>query len=148
MGWRLPAIHRTWLAPGTPAILLIRSTTIFNNQLFLDLRLWLGMALGVIAVVYWFASYEPAGTTMLGLAAALAALCGVYLRVQSEPGEPAAGHDTDHYLPDASVWPFGIGLGALLAANGFILGIGFAIPGVVILGVSVAGLVSQSRRRV
>jgi hypothetical protein len=45
------------------------------------------------------------------------------------------------------VWPFGIGLGALLAANGFILGVGFAIPGLVVLGVSVAGLVSQSRRR-
>jgi two-component system sensor histidine kinase CpxA len=33
-----------------PAILLIRSYTIFNNQLFLDLRLWTGMVLGVIAV--------------------------------------------------------------------------------------------------
>jgi two-component system sensor histidine kinase CpxA len=33
-----------------PAILLIRSDTIFNNQLFLDLRLWIGMVLGVIAV--------------------------------------------------------------------------------------------------
>jgi len=38
------------LPPGTPAILLIRSETIFNNQLFLDLRLWIGMVLGVIAV--------------------------------------------------------------------------------------------------
>jgi two-component system sensor histidine kinase CpxA len=36
--------------PGAPAILLIRSPTIFNNDLFLDLRLWAGMVLAVIAV--------------------------------------------------------------------------------------------------
>ena len=112
-------------------------------------KMFLGIALfmAVIGIVYWFASYEPAGTTMLALAASLAAVCGVYLRVQSEPGAPEAAHDADHYLPDASAWPFGIGLGGLLAANGLILGIGFAIPGVVVLGVSVAGLVSQSRHR-
>ncbi|HKA00468.1 MAG TPA: HAMP domain-containing sensor histidine kinase [Candidatus Solibacter sp.] len=38
------------VTPGAPAILLIRSDTIFNNALFLDLRLWVGMVLGVIAV--------------------------------------------------------------------------------------------------
>jgi hypothetical protein len=112
-------------------------------------KMFLGIAgfMGLIGTVYWFASYEPAGTTMLGLSAALAGLCGVYLRVQSEPGAVGEAHDHEHYLPDASVWPFGIGLGALLAANGFILGVGFAIPGLVVLGISVAGLVSQSRRR-
>jgi two-component system sensor histidine kinase CpxA len=36
--------------PGAPAILLIRSDTIFNNQLFLDLRLWIGMVAAVIVV--------------------------------------------------------------------------------------------------
>lgn len=113
-------------------------------------KMFLGIAsfMALIGVVYWFASYEPAGTTMLGLAAALAALCGVYLRIQSEGGDPTEAEHQEHYLPDSSVWPFGIGLGALLAANGFILGVGFAIPGVVVLGISVGGLVSQSRRRV
>ena len=112
-------------------------------------KMFLGIAvfMGVIAVVYWFASYEPAGTTMLALATALSALCSVYLRVQSEADGRAIRHEEAHYLPDSSVWPFGIGVGALLAANGFILGIGFAIPGVVVLGLSVAGLVAQSRRR-
>ena len=112
-------------------------------------KMFLGIAafMALIGVVYWFASYEPAGTTMLGLAAALAALCGVYLRVQSEPSAPGEEHDGEHYLPDSSMWPFGIGVGALLAANGLIVGVGFAIPGLVVLGASVAGLVSQSRRR-
>ena len=118
----------------------------FSWKMFLGISAFMAL----IGVVYWFASYEPAGTTMLGLSAALAGLCGVYLRVQSEPGASGASgaaHEHEHYLPDASAWPFGVGLGALLAANGFILGLGFAAPGLVVLGVSVAGLVSQSRRR-
>jgi hypothetical protein len=111
-------------------------------------RMFLGVAvfMAVIGIVYWFASYEPAGTTMLGLASALSAVCGIYLRVQSE-GDAAERHDSDHYLPHTSVWPFGIGLGALLAVNGLIVGVGYAIPGIVVLAVAIIGLISQSRRR-
>src|SRR3954469_3653392 len=70
-------------------------------------RMFLGIAvfMAVIGTVYWFASYEPAGTTMLGLAAALSALCAIYLRVQSE-AETADRIEHDHYLPHTSVWPF------------------------------------------
>ena len=111
-------------------------------------RIFLGIAafMAVIGVVYWFASYEPAGTTMLALSAALAAVCGVYLQVQSEheTTEPQA---EEHYLPHSSVWPFGIGVGALLAANGLIVGFGYAIPGLVVLAIAIVGLISQSRRR-
>jgi len=103
--------------------------------------------MAVIGVVYWFASYEPAGTTMLLLAAALAGVCGLYLRVEHGRTEPAGGHDEEQYLPHSSLWPFGIGVGALLAANGAIVGFAFAIPGIVLLMLAVAGLVSQSRRR-
>jgi hypothetical protein len=111
-------------------------------------RMFLGLAvfMAVMGIVYWFASYEPAGTTMLGLSAALTALCGIYLRVQSE-GSAAEPHEEEHYLPDSSVWPFAIAVGALLSANGLIVGLGYAIPGIVVLAVSVGGLVSQSRRR-
>ena len=110
--------------------------------------MFLGIAafMTVIGVVYWFASYEPAGTTMLALAAALAAVCGVYLRVQDGGSEPDQ-HDTAPYLPDTSAWPFGIGAGAWLSANGMIVGFGYAIPGLIVLAVSVAGLVAESRRR-
>jgi predicted MFS family arabinose efflux permease len=111
-------------------------------------RIFLGIAvfMAVIGIVYWFASYEPAGTTMLGLSSALAALCGVYLQVQSEH-ETIEAHAEEQYLPHASVWPFGIGVGALLAVNGLIVGFGYAIPGLVVLAIAVIGLVSQSRRR-
>ena len=118
------------------------------SELKVQSRLFLGIAafMGLIGVVYWFASYEPAGTTMLGLSSALAAVCGVYLQVQSEQ-KAAEHHDEEHYLPQTSVWPFGIGVGALLAVNGLIVGVGYAIPGLVVLAVSIAGLISQSRRR-
>ena len=111
-------------------------------------RMFLGIAvfMAVIGVVYWFASYEPAGTTMLGLSCALAAVCGVYLQIQSEHTDTER-HEEEHYLPHTSVWPFGIGVGALLAVNGLVVGLGYAIPGLVVLAVSIAGLVSQSRRR-
>ena len=111
-------------------------------------RMFLGIAvfMAVIGAVYWFASYEPAGTTMLGLSCALAGLCGVYLQIQS--GHQPSEHDAEeHYLPHASVWPFAIGVGAVLAANGAIVGFGYAIPGLVVLALGVIGLVSQSRRR-
>jgi hypothetical protein len=113
-------------------------------------RMFLGIAvfMAVIGAVYWFASYEPAGTTMLALSCALAAVCGVYLQIQSEH-QPVDGdgHAEEHYLPHASVWPFAIGVGALLAVNGAIVGFGYAIPGLVVLALAVIGLVSQSRRR-
>lgn len=117
-----------------------------NGRLGWMMFIGIAVFMAVIGIVYWFASYEPAGTTMLGLSAALAALCGVYLRVQYEsPATAAPEHD--HYLPHASPWPFGVGLGALLAANGMIVGLGFAVPGFLVLAVSIAGLVSESRRR-
>ena len=111
-------------------------------------RIFLGIAtfMALIGIVYWFASYEPAGTTMLGLSSALAAVCGVYLQVQSEH-EPTGGHAGEQYLPHSSVWPFGIGVGALLAVNGLIVGVGYAVPGLVVLAIAIVGLVSQSRRR-
>jgi hypothetical protein len=51
------------------------------------------------------------------------------------------------YLPHASLWPFGIGVGAFLAFNGLILGFAYAVPGAIVVGVSVAGVVTQTRRR-
>ena len=117
-------------------------------------RMFLGVAvfMTVIGVVYWFASYEPAGTTMLALAAALAAMCGVYLRVTADGARGTdAGHEhehePEHYLPESSVWPFGVGVGALLATTGMIVGFGYAHPGLVLLDGAIGGLAAQSRRR-
>jgi len=119
------------------------SDTNFSWKMFCGIAVFMA----VIGVVYWFASYEPAGTTMLALAAALAGLCGLYLRVESGRDESAGSPEDEQYLPHSSLWPFGIGLGALLAANGAIVGFAFAIPGLVVLMFAVVGFVAQSRRR-
>jgi len=105
------------------------------------------------AGVYWFVSYEDAGTTMLVLASCLALFCGAWLYVQDRARPVATGGESAHgdaahpYLPDASVWPFVIGIGAALTLNGLILGWPYAVPGVVLLGLAVVGFVGQSRRR-
>lgn len=114
-------------------------------------RIFLGLAafIAVIGAVYWFVSYEDAGTTLLALAAGLALMCGGYLFVQDRKKPPAAcaAGDEAQYLPHSSVWPFGIGFGVFLAFNGLILGLAWALPGAVIVATSLGGFVAQSRRR-
>ena len=115
-------------------------------------RLFAGIAafFAVIATVYWFNSYEEAGTVMLALSTGLATFCAVYLRRHRTRARDVAGaghDDLDHYLPSESLWPFGIGLSAFLLTNGLILGIGFAVPGAVVLAGSLAGFARQSRHR-
>jgi hypothetical protein len=110
--------------------------------------------IGVLGAIYWFVSYEDAGTTLLALASGLALLFGGYLFVQDrkKPLPAAAGsarpeEEQDHYLPHESVWPFGIGFGVFLAFNGLILGLPWTVPGAVIVATSLVGFVAQSRRR-
>ena len=106
-------------------------------------------------VVYWFWSYEDAGSVMLVLAALMALAIGGYLlllaRRHPDPAEPgpegAAADISGLYLPHASVWPFGIGVGAMLLANGLALGRWATVPGLVVLVAALAGFTRQSRRR-
>ena len=119
-------------------------------------QLFVGVAafIVLITVVYWFVSYEDAGTTMLALSAGLALLFGGWLYLQDRRPHPpaAAAHpegEDEHgeYLPTASVWPLAIGVGAALTINGMILGWPYAVPGAAFLALGVAGFVAQSRRR-
>ena len=113
----------------------------------------LAIVIAVFAAIYWFSSYDWAGTVMLALAAALSTLTATYLWWQDRFGhEPSArgreaGPPEEPYLPDTSIWPFGIGLGAFLAFNGLVLGFGYAVPGALVLALSVIGFVRQSRLR-
>lgn len=120
-----------------------------DSQLRVQWRIFLGMAafVAVLGAIYWFVSYEDAGTTLLALAAGLALFFGAYLFVQDRKRPPPTGDAGGHYLPEASVWPFGIGLGLFLAANGLILGPAWTLPGAVVVATSVAGFVAQTRHR-
>jgi hypothetical protein len=123
-----------------------------KRDLQLQWQLFIGVAafIALITIVYWFVSYEDAGTTMLALSAGLALLFGGWLFLQDRKAahQPAAGEEArDAYLPDSSMWPFIVGLGAALALNGFILGWAYAVPGTAVLAIGMLGFIAQSRRR-
>jgi hypothetical protein len=109
--------------------------------------LGVGALVVVLAVVYWFVSYEEAGTAMLALAAALSLWCGAYLwlRMRSPADEPEAVDEP--YLPHSSPWPFVIGVGAFLLGNGLLVGGWFFTPGAAVLALGVGGFVRQTRAR-
>jgi hypothetical protein len=101
-------------------------------------------------VVYWFTSYEDAGTVMLLLGAGLAMICGVWLWIQDRKlARAGAGgvEDEEQYLPHASVWPFAIGSAAFLALSGLVISTWVLIPGVFLLAIGIVGFAAQSRRR-
>jgi hypothetical protein len=115
-----------------------------------------GAFLLAAGLVYWFTSYEDAGTVMLLLAAGLAAIAGGWLWVQDRKlARAAAGvgaaHGTDEaeeqYLPHESVWPFAIGSAAFLALSGLVISTWVLIPGVFLLAIGIVGFAAQSRRR-
>jgi uncharacterized membrane protein YfcA len=122
-----------------------------NTELRVQWRIFLGIAafVAVMAAIYWFVAYEDAGTTLLALASGLALMFGGYLFVQDRKAGPAAvsPEPDEHYLPQSSLWPLGIGVGVFLAFNGLILGLPWTVPGVVLVATSVGGFVLQSRRR-
>jgi hypothetical protein len=121
-----------------------------KRDLLVQWRIFIGIAvfMAVIGALYWFTSYEAAGSAMLGLSCGLALLVGAYLWRQDHHGAAAPSHgQAEEYLPAASIWPFGIGLSAFLTFNGLILGLGYAVPGIVLLTMSLAGFIRQSRAR-
>lgn len=121
--------------------------------------LFLGVAvfIAILATVYWFVSYEYAGTTMLALAAGLSATFGGFLFIQDHrrptstrgPGAATSDHGegSEHYLPSTSWWPLVIAIGLVLGLNGLILSWPYAVPGMAVLTFGIGGFVSDSRRR-
>ena len=112
-----------------------------------------GTFVAVMAAIYWFTSYENAGSVMLAVAAILGLWAGIFLwrvgrRMEaSASGSGAQAEEGLEFLPAASPWPLGIGLGFTLVLNGLLIGIWFLIPGLMVLGVAIAGWASQSRHR-
>jgi Cytochrome c oxidase subunit IV len=111
----------------------------------------------LIGVIYWFTSYEDAGTTMLVATSLLGLLAGGYLLLQARKFPPrpedrpdatlAEGAGPVDEFPAPSIWPFVFGLGAVVFATGFIFGIWVVLPGAAILGLGVVGMIMQSRGR-
>lgn len=105
-----------------------------------------GAFVAVLAAIYWFTSYEEAGTALLVLASALSLWSAAYLR-RHGASPPDDDEAETAYLPHESVWPFVIGLGVFLALNGLLVGGWFFVPGVAVLALGLAGWLRQSRAR-
>ncbi|MBA2281226.1 MAG: cytochrome c oxidase subunit 4 [Acidimicrobiia bacterium] len=108
-----------------------------------------GVVIAVLAAIYWFTSYEEAGTAMLTLAAALALWAATYLWRQGRltPAPEQIGEGDEVYLPHESVWPFAIGCGAFLLLNGLLIGGWFFLPGGAVMVMGLFGFIRQTRER-
>jgi hypothetical protein len=114
---------------------------------------FIGAFLLVTSAVYWFITYEDAGSVMLLLAGALAMTVAVYLGWNKPPKsvsvDEVESSDTDEapWFPAASGWPFALGIGMVLAANGLLLGLWLLLPAAAFLVYAIAGFILQSRVR-
>ena len=122
-----------------------------------EVVLYTAMAVVLIGggIVYWFVSYEAAGTVLLVLVGVFAAIIAGYLAFQDRLArttarastEEAEAGETDQYLPHSSIWPFEMGVGMATSFAGMVLGWAILVPGVLILAHSIVGWISQSRHR-
>jgi hypothetical protein len=111
-------------------------------------RMFGGLAAFLVAVSIGYGVWtrEYAGTVLLLLTGALAGLCGAYLGWRPRQ-RGAGGHADEPWFPSGSIWPFAIGAGAALVANGLLLGLWLALPAGVALAAAIGGFAAQSRRR-
>lgn len=105
-----------------------------------------GAVLAVLAIVYGVAASEDAGKALLAVTVAFLLWIGAYLWLRSRPADEVDVVE-ELYLPHASVWPFGIGVGAFMLANGLIIGGWFYLPGLAVTVGSLAGFIRQTRHR-
>src|SRR5215510_7298355 len=109
----------------------------------------------VIGTIYWFWSYEDAGTVMLASSALLGLLAGGYLLFQAAKFPPRPEDRSDATLADgaglvdqfpaSTVWPFVFGFGATVLATGFVFGVWVVLGGAIVLAFGVIGMIRQSR---
>ena len=131
-----------------------------------ETRVFLLMAaFGVlVAAIYWFVSYEPAGTVLLGGFGVATGVIGARLAADptskrlrkrgaagrgpvgapTSPEVDASGAgtggverpflDESGRLPDTTIAPFAVGLGVALAATGLVFGLAPVVVGLLPLG--------------
>ncbi len=119
--------------------------------------LFSALFVAMIAGIYWFTSYEDAGTTMLGAGAtAYTLLCG-YLYVQvrrlrhgppraeDEEEPPVTGPEEIGFFPAASVWPAAMALGAVFTALGLVFGYWFIVIGAIVFVGAITGYAVEAQ---
>ena len=109
----------------------------------------------LVTTLYWFTSYEEAGSTMLLLTVGLGLIPGVWLlwwsrRMAPRPEDRADAEIEDGAgavgrFPGPTAWPATLALGAVLAANGMAFGIWPALPGFVLIFIAASGAIMSGR---
>jgi uncharacterized membrane protein HdeD (DUF308 family) len=118
--------------------------------------LFLGVFFGIVGIVYWFTSYEDAGTMMLAGTSALGFLPGAYYffwhrrmgqRVEDrEDASIEEGAGDINSFPSTSIWPFVMGMGAFLTLISLVFGIWLIFPGITLIITALVGVTAESRR--
>ncbi|MDQ6797557.1 MAG: cytochrome c oxidase subunit 4 [Actinomycetota bacterium] len=116
----------------------------------------LGVFFGVITTIYWFTSYEDAGSTLLLTTIGLGAIPGAWLIWISRRHPPRLEDRYDASIeegagrigsfPESSVWPLGFAGGLSLVALGLVFGIWLALPGLLVMLISMIGAILEGRR--
>jgi hypothetical protein len=108
-----------------------------------------------IGVIYWFTSYEDAGTVMLAGCALMGVFAGGYLflqarryppRLEDRPDatvEEGAG-DVDTF-PSGTYWPLALAFGAAMLASGLIFGIFLVLGGLIFFVGGMLGWIAEAR---
>jgi hypothetical protein len=114
----------------------------------------------VVSAVYWFTSYEEAGTTLLTVTALAYLLLFGYLYLQvrrlrtdvprpqdREDGEVSDAVVEIEYFPAASVWPAALGLGVAVISLGLVFGQWFFVIGAIVLVGGIIGYAVEAQAR-
>ena len=120
------------------------------------LLLFLGVFFGIVGLVYWFWSYEDAGTAMLVGTCLLGFLPGSYyffwhrrMGKRLEDREDASieeGAGVINSFPGSSIWPFVLGMGAFLTVLSLVFGVWLIFLGVPLILTALVGVTAESRR--
>lgn len=105
--------------------------------------------------IYWFVSYEDAGTTMLVMGMLALLMVAGWLLFQSRRlggPRPEDRPDADQsdgagdlgYFPSSSVWPLVLGAGAVVVANGLVFGVWLGLAGGILVVIGIVGYASEA----
>lgn len=104
-------------------------------------RICLALAgfLAVAGGVYGVTSHEPAGTTLLLVAALTFCFLGIVSRLVANASEGTEGAAEEEVHVGPTIWPFGFAIAGVILAIGFIVSPWILALGAVAFAVSAAG---------
>jgi hypothetical protein len=118
----------------------------------------IGLFFGAVGLIYWFTSYEDAGSFMLFGSFLLGMLPGSYYyywhrrmrarpRTEDDPDATVAeGAGVISSFPSSSIWPFVLGMAAFLIVLSLVFGIWLLFPGIGLVITALVGVTAESRR--